>query len=506
MNTVRPFLRQALFTPNLPALIEGDVTVTYDALRRYCACIAHGLAEAGVKPGDRVALVSTNTMQFVACSIACAWLGAAAASLNYLVSNQASAEEFEATAKSVGVTAAIVRTGANPSALASVSFLPSARVFAVEALSEPIPAGAQPPPVFSDADDLLWSVGFTSGTTGAPKAIGWTHKASLLNSGQMQTMYPSGPGERMLIAMGSGTLFASRYWLRILHCGGCAIFVPTKAGAIMAAISEKQPTQLVTSSYAASVLAELATRTMPGEHRVTPRSLKIIVAGGGKLTGEHQRILRERFASEFIDVYGSSEAGNLARAEPQLQIKAPQYAGRLAQWVDAEAVDEDDHPLPPGTVGRLRFRNLAMAEGYVGDEAATARHFKNGWFYPGDIGMVTAQGLLALRGREDDLINLGGVKVDPVMIEALLNEHPQVLESAVTSASVDGGNRVFAALVVLRDGWTMESVSPELEASCRAKLELIKAPKVFVGVDRLPRNDSGKIVRRALTLRKGKLV
>ena len=319
--------------------------------------------------------------------------------MNYLVSGHASAQDFEATAKRVGITAAIVCAAEKlPSVLASVSFLPSGRVFAVEELAKPMPAGAQPPPVLSDADNLLWRIGFSSGTTGGPKAIGWTHKVSLLNSGQLQAMYPAGPGERMLIAMGSETLFASYHWLGMLHSGGCSIFPQSKPDAIMSAISRHQPSSVLTSSYAASVLAEIATRTMPGEHRVTPPSLKMIAVGGGKMAVEQQRVLRERFAPELIDCYGSSEACFLARGPSELKIKAPQYVGRLTPWAEGEAVDENDKPLPPGTVGRLRFRNMAMADGYLGDEAATAKYFKNGWFYPGDLGMVTIQGLLALGG------------------------------------------------------------------------------------------------------------
>ena len=500
MNTIIPILRQSALTPSAPALIHGSTTVSYEQLRSFVAFIAYGLHKGGVRMGDRVVLAGASPIQEVLVCIACAWLGAASAPLPA----RPGEEFYEESARRVGATASVMCTfdGVTPNAPECV---PENRRFLFDALYERPPEGSQAPEIAHDVDDVLWRIGFSSGTTATPKAIGWSHRASLHNSIQLQALFPSGTGERMVLAMGVSLLFSGNYWARLLHCGGCVIF-PTDitAPTVMKTVTEQKATQLIASSHLASGLALFVSRRMPGTARVTPDSLRLVIAGGGPVSAPTRRIIRERICPALFINYGASETGFLGRADPVLQDKAPHITARLGLAVEAQAMDDDDRPLPFGQAGRLRFRGYAMATEYIGDPEATARQFKNGWFYPGDIGIVTMNGFVQLLGREDARLNLGGHKVDPELVEGVLNDHPMVEESVCFVASPPtGGPEVLAAGIVAREGAALESFSGELRALCEQRLGKMNTPLLYVTTKSIPRNDNGKIMRQNLNVQIG---
>src|SRR6185436_651585 len=139
------------------------------------------------------------------------------------------------------------------------------------------------------------------------------------------------------------------------------------------------------------------------------------------------------------------ETGLTALGDPQLRRTRPDVTGRLAPWIEAQAVDESDRPLPDGEGGILRYRSPHFVREYYDDPEASARAFRGGWFYPGDIGTVAGR-LLTLHSRVDDVINLGGLKVNPNSVEAVLVQHPGVAEAGVfATARANGTARLTAA-------------------------------------------------------------
>jgi acyl-coenzyme A synthetase/AMP-(fatty) acid ligase len=133
-----------------------------------------------------------------------------------------------------------------------------------------------------------------------------------------------------------------------------------------------------------------------------------------------------------------------------------------------------------------------MASGYEGDADATAKAFRDGWYYPGDTGSIDSLGLLTLGARADDIINIAGTKIDPTVIEAVLNQDPAVRESVVIAAVTDQGAPVLIGVVVGRQPIDVEA----LRAKCRERLGSGLTPVTIVTVDRLPRNTEGKLLRR----------
>jgi len=210
-----------------------------------------------------------------------------------------------------------------------------------------------------------------------------------------------------------------------------------------------------------------------------------------------RKAIEQRICSRLEVRYGSTEIGLLAISTPETRAVRPNSVGRLVTWVQAEAVDENDQALPYGQPGVLRFMSPTLATGYLDDEQATARAFRNGWFYPGDTGLVGAAGYLFLSGRIDDVINLGGEKIDPRLIEELLDEQPEIIASAAVAVNLDTGIPVLIAAVEALAPFDSEA----LKRLCHKRLGRQYMPYAIVQIDALPRNETGKVMRSALAAR-----
>ncbi|HET7096407.1 MAG TPA: fatty acid--CoA ligase family protein, partial [Casimicrobiaceae bacterium] len=164
-------------------------------------------------------------------------------------------------------------------------------------------------------------------------------------------------------------------------------------------------------------------------------------------------------------------------------------------WIELEIVDGNGAALPSGEVGELRVRSECMTHEYHGDPVATARHFKQGWFCPGDLASLSGAGALCLHGRSDDMMNLNSIKIFPAEIERVLEEHPGVKAAAVFAKPSSAHGDIPLAAVELHES-AMVSVD-ELMARARERLGVRAPRKIFV-VDALPRSTAGKILKREL--------
>jgi len=165
--------------------------------------------------------------------------------------------------------------------------------------------------------------------------------------------------------------------------------------------------------------------------------------------------------------------------------------GRAVDDVEVEIVDDRGGPLPPGHVGLVRVRGHALPAGYIDDPAATAAAFRDGWYHPGDLGVLSADGALLLVGRADDVINCDGTKIYPAEIEAALLEHGAVAEAAAFPLAVGGYRQIPAAAVILREPATAAA----LLAFCGERLGP-RAPRIIHTVRGLPKTATGKVLKR----------
>ena len=181
--------------------------------------------------------------------------------------------------------------------------------------------------------------------------------------------------------------------------------------------------------------------------------------------------------------------------------KVPGVVGQLLPDAQVEVVDEDHNPLPFGDVGRLRLTSTSTIDGYLDNLRETAAFFRDDWFYPGDLGELTPDGALIHYGRADDLMILNGFNIYPAEIENALLQHPAVVEAAAFPVKHQVKGDIPAAAVV-----TNAQVSEdELYAHCRSWLGA-KSPVGIMGVDKLPRNAAGKVLKAELQKRFLKLL
>lgn len=479
MNIVEPFVRQALAEPARPAIVVGAETVTYGTLLVSVRHLAARLVEEGVRQGDRVAVAVGPEGGSIALSLATAYIGALS------VATRLPANGALAMLQPLGITH-LVHSAAQP-VQAQGGALRKAITF--EQLLQERPKGPLPALAGVQPDDE-WRILLSSGTTGMPKGVAVSHRASLLNMHLQLGHFPLAASDRVLLGMSVNVGFATHQWLRCLHAGAAVVLLADgDANVALDMLYAQQITVLTTTPGLALSLARLGeTPAFPFSGR--PGALRRIHVGGAQIAPRARQALAERLCPNIYVQYGSSETSGAAVSTAETEKLAPGSAGRLYPWVEAQAVDGEGNVLPPGQVGMLRFRTATLASRYVGEAPPAPAGFHDGWFQSNDRGSVSPQGLLQLAGRVDDMINVLGNKVDPERLERAILQDAAVLDCVVVDVPTGPGQSVLAAAVVAPDGFDQQA----LLARCAAVHPTFQ-PGVVVNTDAVPRNPAGKILR-----------
>jgi acyl-CoA synthetase (AMP-forming)/AMP-acid ligase II len=347
-------------------------------------------------------------------------------------------------------------------------------------LSEGDPAGC------ADGGVILRVFG-TSGTTGMPRFCAVSHDAMAARIAGKGFPIIDREGPPVLIcAMGLGGAAGLRACLTAFNAGGTVVF--SNMPRLVNAVLRHSVTSLAVSPR---TLQEILA-TIPAGAGPLP-SLRALRISGSHLPAALARKAAERLCANVVTTFGSTETGNVCSGRHGAFGGTPFAVGRILPDMQAEAVDDDHRPLPPGTEGTLRIRGPGMTAGYFGDAAATRAAFRDGWFYPGDRGAVTQERVMIVTGRLGDFINSGGVKVNPKLIEDVLLSLPGIVEAAAFGVpDADGLAQIWAAIVP--DGPVDDRT---LRTLCAVRLGA-RAPKFVLQMRGLPRNESGKVVTAAL--------
>jgi acyl-CoA synthetase (AMP-forming)/AMP-acid ligase II len=295
-----------------------------------------------------------------------------------------------------------------------------------------------------------------------------------------------GPGARYFTAMPLGAVPCYSVALATLTAGG-AVVLPNPG---VAFIDLANALDVTMTTVSPGLLAELLDRERGGARRLDTMTCLNVV--GANLPRQLLQDVDARLTSSLRVSYGASEIDVAATATGAICAPDPSAAGFVVPWVDAEIVDAVDHPLGIGDEGLLRLRGEGMVAGYYRDDAATRRNFRDGWFYPGDIGAITAEGLLRITGRVEELIVRDGITVSPLPIEEAMRGLPGVRDVAVFALAAGGTEQVCAALL-LDAGADVARIRTEAAARLGDQ-----APARLFVIDKLPRNANGKLMRREL--------
>jgi len=259
------------------------------------------------------------------------------------------------------------------------------------------------------------------------------------------------------------------------------------AGAFRLWIEKSGVTCLVASPIALQRVAE----RMPDARG--PNALDMVEIAGGALPAQVFEVARRRLCENIVIAYGSTESGAAASA-PVAQVAArPGAVGYPYLGVSVEIVDDEDRPVAAGREGIVRIRSEYGTDAYLGDPEASARTFRNGFVYPGDLGVLEADGLLRIVGRTDDVINRGGVKISPQVVEDTMRTLADLRDVAVFALRHEGQISAVGAAIV-----PAAPLDPDgYHATCRRHLGPW-APDFILHLKELPRNENGKVQRDEL--------
>ncbi|MDL4772522.1 MULTISPECIES: class I adenylate-forming enzyme family protein [Thermomonosporaceae] len=474
-------------TPSRPAVIDGDRSLTYRALDDRASRLAQTLLAAGLRPGDRVAVQLGNRLEFPEIICAAAKAGLVLVPIGTRLTGAETAYILEHSG-----ARAFVSDGEPPVPVDLVLTIGGTGVASYEKALDSA-SGADPlVPVDENDPCCLY---YTSGTTGRPKGVLSSHRARTLmcylsamewGLGARRTSLAVAPmyhGAGMVFdyapVVAGGTVVMLPKWdpehLLVLaerHRAQSAFLVPTHAQTLRALGDEPR------RRYDLSSLD-----TLYFNAAALPAVLKDWVAGAFPDAGVHE-------------LYGSTEAGVVTNCRP---ADADRTGSVGLPWymTEVRVVDDEGRPVAAGERGELFSRSPFLMNGYLGDDAATAAcTTEDGFLTSGDIVVRDEDGFIYVVDRKKDMIISGGVNIAPREVEDVINAFPGVADTAVVGAPDEQWGERVAAYVVALPGATVDPAA--LDAHCRERLSGPKVPRSVEFLPVLPRNASGKVLKREL--------
>jgi acyl-CoA synthetase (AMP-forming)/AMP-acid ligase II len=486
-------------TPDKPLTVFGTAVLTYGTMVERATALAAGLADRGVAPGDVVGLLSHNCPEMLEVIFATSRLGAIAMPLNWRLA----AEELRYILGHSGAHALVsdeellpladaAATGLDPAPLQACTVACDGRLSLADVRAETRPDAL--PPAGGAADDVHRLM-YTSGTTGRPKGVmitnanlawkNFAHLAELGFTGDDLGLV-CGP----LYHVGALDLTATT----LIGVGATVIVLPAfDAAAVVDEIERSR----VTTVWLAPAMVN-AIMSLPDVDRRDLSSVRVIVNGGEKMPIPLLERIQRTFPSAWIaDAYGLTEtvSGDTFLDRDSLIAKLGSV-GRPCLYLELDLWDDAGRSVPAGERGEIVLRGPKVFAGYWRDPEATATAFAGGWFHTGDVGVRDDEGYLYIVDRLKDMIISGGENIASSEVERVLYEHPAVLEAAVVGRPDERWGEVPVAHVVVRPGQSVDE--DELIGHCRDRLAKFKVPKAVAFLDALPRNPSGKVLKREL--------
>ncbi len=480
------------------ALHDDHGPVSYDDIDARSNALAHGLADLGVGAGTVVGILCRNHRYFVDVTGACAKLGAHALFLNTSFSTpqllEVTARE-DAGALVIDTEFAALANGfdAGPVVLAwpegaTGDVVDHTRGLAtVDGLVRSHDRSSPAKPAITGRTIVL-----TSGTTGTPKGASRAHTAAIAPAFAMLDRIPYTAGETVVLAAPMFHSWGFGNFTIGIALGDTMVCVRRfDPEATLAAIERHRAHVLVAVPVMLQRILELPGAVLD---RYDTSSLRLVPLSGSAIPGGLAPRWMERFGPNLYNLYGSTEVGYATIATPDDLLAAPGTAGKPPPGTTVKILDENDHELPQGVVGRIFVHSELLFDGYTG---GGSKPMVGALMGTGDTGYFDEDGRLFVEGREDEMIVSGGENVFPREVEDLLSARPDIVEAAVIGVPDDEFGERLKAFVVREPGTDVDAGT--LRAYVKDNLARFKVPRDFEFVDELPRNATGKVVKRALS-------
>jgi long-chain acyl-CoA synthetase len=497
-------------------------SLTYRELWREVEAFAKGLQEAGLRPGDRVAIMLPNSPQFVIAFYGTLLAGGVGVNVNPMYTprelrhqlKDAGAEtlvildqllpRYQEVKAEVPVRL-LVRTGIQ-------DYLPFPKNLlyplmlrrkgqAPKAL-EGIPWRAflkrgRPEPVAVDLDDLAL-LQYTGGTTGLAKGAMLTHRNLSSNALQVRAWIPDfREGEE--VVLGAIPFFhvygmTVAMNLALLGAAKLVLLPRPEIGPIVEAIEKHRVTLFpgVPTLY-------VAFNNFPGIEKRNLKSVRACISGSAPLPLEVAERFEKLTGAKLVEGYGLTEASPVTHCNPLYGERRLGSVGLPLPGVDAKVVDEEGKEVPLGEVGELIVKGPNVMKGYWNRPEETQKALKDGWLFTGDLARMDQDGYFYIVDRKKDMIIAGGYNIYPREVEEVLYGHEAVQEAAVVGVPDPYRGETVAAFIVLKEAYRGKVTEKDIEAFCRANLAAYKVPRIIQFRDSLPKSSVGKILKRELT-------
>ena len=485
MNLAEPLDTNALRRPGLPAVVTRDIVITHAEFRDMVCRRATRLAELGVTRGDIVGVNLKDNPEHLAALFALARIGAAALPMDWrwtVEEKSRLAEFFDPRVVLSEPEDPFARIGGDWQSVKTDTDWRSA-------------ADAADPNATDLADgDPPLLLALSSGTTGIPKGPLITHDQFFARF--MIYFVTLGFTERTKYLCATPLYFGGSrgYSMCAIYAGGTALLFPPPYE--MPDLIDFADRNGATKMFLVPTLLRRVLDMPPRDDgKLLMPGLDMLFSTGSILHAEERDALMRNVCPWYLNFYGSTDGGG---ATALFWHDPPEVSGSVGRPVFGAEIDiagDDDTSLPPGEIGRIRYKHPGTATGYHNDPEASKTAFRDGWYYPGDLGWRDDAGYLFLAGRAKDLIIRGGVNVYPAEIEHVLNQHATVLDAAVVAWPSREFGEEIAAFVVARNG---NIDTEEILAWCRKNLARYKLPREIFVIDDLPKSGVGKVLKHEL--------
>ncbi|RJX34997.1 MAG: long-chain-fatty-acid--CoA ligase [Desulfarculus sp.] len=485
--------------PDKPALIEGGQSLTYAQTLARAQALAAALAERGVGPGDRVALLFPNCIEFCLAYFAVLMLGAVVVPLN----NRLAPKEYTYILNDCGARTLILGYQFWEAYQAFAGGLerrmrliyageeakPGAEDFA--ALSRPGPRPSAQPALTSDSPACIM---YTSGTTGLPKGAVMSHQNVFINARNCGAHlgYKESDVTLIVVPLFHVTGLNSQLVAFFYTGGACAIMRAYNTAEMIRQMERYRVTVTfkVPTMYTLMLVNEALEQCDLSE-------LRLAAYGGAPMDPETIASLQKRLGVELYNCYGLTETSSLTTVLPACDaLRKPGAVGLAVSGVRLRVVDDQGRDLGPDQVGELWIKGPNVVASYWNKPEATAQNLAGGWLRTGDYARIDDEGFVYIADRKKDMINRGGENIYSIEVEAAIVSHPGALEAAVVPRPHSIFGEVVHAFVVPAPG--AEVTEEEIIAHCRGLIADYKIPASVSFVKELPRNPGGKVLKTRL--------
>ncbi|MEH7014120.1 AMP-binding protein [Neobacillus niacini] len=495
--------KAAIKTPYKLAIINKNSTFSYQWIENMSNYFANDLVNKyNVKPGDRIALMFPNNIHFIVAYYAVLKVGATCVPIHHLLKNKEVKYILKHSESRLLISEkTILNVKPNVGDFPYLEHVIVSVSLCEDNLFEPFmmfkisnQSNISKLHVSKSEEDVA-IIFYTSGTSGTPKGVMLTHENIFSKMNPLKQAIKFSSEDKMLSGLPMvhvyGQIMAMNF---VVWCNATLILLEDENESCIVWGLENQGATVMMSTP--TVYYRLNCY-LKNNNKSINHNLRFAITGGSPSSSQLKREYEQYFKVQLLDSYGLTEtSATIIMEHPDGYHRKPGSIGRSLSNHDVQILDESGIELPPGQVGEIAVRSKTVMKRYFKDDILQAQSSKNGWFLTGDIGYQDIGGNFFLIDRRKDIIQTMGFVVSPSEIEEVLLEHSKIQETAVVGIPDEEKGEVIKAYIVVRLGQNLSE--QEVFVYLKEHLANFKCPSLIEFVDNLPRNNSGKLLKRLL--------